>query len=139
MEEKGIGRRKTQLLVDLRNKRRYLELKEEAEDRNRWKRQFISRTQLLVLIPICFKSILISSSHLHLELPIIIIIIIIIISKDWLVSVFHCSSSVSYFLSFVVFNRSPPIMSVYVYVIHRNFLCYRILASNDNGGLKIGV
>ena len=39
-EEKGIGRRSTQLLDDLRNRRRYWELKEEAEDPNRWKRQF---------------------------------------------------------------------------------------------------
>ena len=44
-EVKGVGRRRrrTQLLDDLRN-RRYCELKEEAEDRNRWKRQFINRT-----------------------------------------------------------------------------------------------
>jgi hypothetical protein len=41
-EMKGVGRRK-QLLDDLRN-RRCWELKEEAEDRNRWKRQFINRT-----------------------------------------------------------------------------------------------
>ena len=34
---KGVGRRRTQLLDDLRNRRRYWELKEEAEDRNRWK------------------------------------------------------------------------------------------------------
>ena len=34
---KGEGRRRTQLLDDLRNRRRYWELKEEAEDRNRWK------------------------------------------------------------------------------------------------------
>jgi len=40
MEEKGVGRR-TQLLDDLR-RRRYWELKEEAEDRKRWRRQFIS-------------------------------------------------------------------------------------------------
>ena len=33
-EVKGVGRR-TQLLDDLRNRRRYWELKEEAEDRNR--------------------------------------------------------------------------------------------------------
>jgi hypothetical protein len=32
MEVKGVGRRRTQLLEDLRNKRRYWELKEEAED-----------------------------------------------------------------------------------------------------------
>ena len=42
-EMKEIGRRRTQLLNDLRN-RRHLELKEEAEDRKRWKRQFIYRT-----------------------------------------------------------------------------------------------
>ena len=41
---KEVGRRRTQLLDDLRKKRRYWELKEEAEDRNRWKRQFINRT-----------------------------------------------------------------------------------------------
>ena len=42
-EIKGVGRRtgRTQLLEDLRNRRRYWELKEEAEDRERWKRQFI--------------------------------------------------------------------------------------------------
>ena len=40
-EVKGVGtRRRTQLLDDLRNRRRYWELKEEAEDRNRWRRQF---------------------------------------------------------------------------------------------------
>ena len=32
MEVKGVGRRRTQLLDDLRNRRRYSELKEEAED-----------------------------------------------------------------------------------------------------------
>jgi hypothetical protein len=44
MEVKGVGRRRrrTQLLDDLRNMRRYWELKEEAEDRKRWRRQFIS-------------------------------------------------------------------------------------------------
>ena len=42
-EVKGVGRRRTQLLDDLRNRRRYWELKEEAEDRKRWKRQFIKR------------------------------------------------------------------------------------------------
>jgi hypothetical protein len=43
---KGLGkrRRRTQLLDDLRNRRRYWELKEETEDLNRWKRQFINRT-----------------------------------------------------------------------------------------------
>ena len=32
-EVKGIGRRRTQLFDDLRNRRRYWELKEKAEDR----------------------------------------------------------------------------------------------------------
>ena len=41
-EVKAVGRRRTQLLDDLRNER-YWDLKEEAEDRNRWKRQFINR------------------------------------------------------------------------------------------------
>ena len=41
MEVKGVGRRRTQLLDYLRN-RSYWELKEEAEDRKRWRRQFIS-------------------------------------------------------------------------------------------------
>ena len=36
MEVKGVGRRRTQLLDDLRNRRRYRELKEEAEDRKGW-------------------------------------------------------------------------------------------------------
>ena len=34
-EVKGVGRRRTQLLDDLRNRRRYWVLKEEAEDRKR--------------------------------------------------------------------------------------------------------
>ena len=38
-EVKGVGRR-TQLLDDLR-----ATIKEEAENRNRWKRQFINQTQ----------------------------------------------------------------------------------------------
>ena len=42
MEVKGVGGGRTQLLDDLRNRRRYWELKEEAEDRKRWRRQFIS-------------------------------------------------------------------------------------------------
>ena len=42
---KRVGRRRTHLLDDLRNMSRYWELKEEAEDRKRWKRQFITRTQ----------------------------------------------------------------------------------------------
>jgi hypothetical protein len=43
-EVKGVGRRRTQLLEDLGNRRRYWELKEEAKDRKRWRRQFINRT-----------------------------------------------------------------------------------------------
>ena len=42
-EVKGAGRR-THLLGYFRNKRRYWELKEEAEDRKRGRRQFINRT-----------------------------------------------------------------------------------------------
>jgi hypothetical protein len=42
MVMKGVGRRRTQLLDDLRNKISYWELKVEAEYRNRWKGQFIS-------------------------------------------------------------------------------------------------
>ena len=42
-EVKAVGRI-TQLLYDLRNRRRCYELKEEAEDRKRRKRQFINRT-----------------------------------------------------------------------------------------------
>ena len=38
---KRVERRKTLLLDDLRNRRRYCELKEEAEDRNSRKLQFI--------------------------------------------------------------------------------------------------
>ena len=38
MEVKGVGGR-IQLLDNLRNRRQNWELKEEAEDRNRWKRQ----------------------------------------------------------------------------------------------------
>ena len=41
MEVKGIGRR-TQLLDDLRNRRRYWELKEEAEDRRTAVKQRLS-------------------------------------------------------------------------------------------------
>ena len=37
-EIKGVGRRRTQLLDDSRNKRRHWEVKEETEDRKRWKR-----------------------------------------------------------------------------------------------------
>ena len=35
-------RRITQLLADLRNRRRYWELKEESEDRKKWERQLIT-------------------------------------------------------------------------------------------------
>ena len=43
-EMKEVGRRRrTQLLEHLRSRRRYWELKEEAEVRNGWKRQFINR------------------------------------------------------------------------------------------------
>ena len=41
-EVKGVGRRRTQLLGDLRNKRRYWELKREDENLKKWKRQFIN-------------------------------------------------------------------------------------------------
>ena len=41
-EVKGVGRR-TQLLDDLRKRRIYWELKEEAEDQKRWKRQFVNK------------------------------------------------------------------------------------------------
>ena len=41
-EVKRVGRRRTQLNDYLRNRRRYCELKEEVEDRKRWKRQFSS-------------------------------------------------------------------------------------------------
>jgi hypothetical protein len=43
-EVKGIGRRRTQLLDDLRNRRRYWKLKEEVEDNKRWKWQLINPT-----------------------------------------------------------------------------------------------
>ena len=38
-EARRVGRRRTQLLDDLRDRRRYWELKKEAEDRKRWRRQ----------------------------------------------------------------------------------------------------
>ena len=41
-ELKEVGKRRTQVLDYLRNRRRYWGLKEEAKDRNRWKRQFIN-------------------------------------------------------------------------------------------------
>ena len=44
-EMKGVGsRRRKQLFGYLRKRRRYWELKEEAEDRKRWRRQFINQT-----------------------------------------------------------------------------------------------
>ena len=42
-EVKRVGRRRTELPSDLRNRRRYWELTKEAEDRERWKQQFITR------------------------------------------------------------------------------------------------
>ena len=47
MEVKGLGRRRRriiQLLDDFRKRRRYWELKEEAEDLKRWRRTYINRT-----------------------------------------------------------------------------------------------
>ena len=41
---KGVGRRRTQLLDDLRNRRRYWELREKLNIEKRWRRQFISQT-----------------------------------------------------------------------------------------------
>jgi hypothetical protein len=41
---KGVGKRRTQLLVDLRKRRKYWELKEVAEDRKRWKLLLINGT-----------------------------------------------------------------------------------------------
>jgi hypothetical protein len=38
------GRRRIKLLDDLRNRKLYWELKEEAEDRNTWRRLFINGT-----------------------------------------------------------------------------------------------
>ena len=38
-EVKGVGRRTTQLLDDLRNRKIYWDLKEEAEGGKRWKQQ----------------------------------------------------------------------------------------------------
>ena len=45
MEVKGIGRRRTQLLDDLKN-RRYWDIKEESEDRKMWKQKIISEFQI---------------------------------------------------------------------------------------------
>ena len=42
-EVKGVRKRWTQLLDDLRNRKRYWALEEEAEDCNRYKQQFINR------------------------------------------------------------------------------------------------
>ena len=43
-ELKGVGRRRAQLFDDLTNRKRYWELKEKAEDRKDWKRQFVNGT-----------------------------------------------------------------------------------------------
>ena len=43
-EVKRVGRRRTQLLDDLKSRRGYWELKEEADDRKRWKQQINIRT-----------------------------------------------------------------------------------------------
>ena len=43
-EVKGVGRRKTVLLGDMRNRSKYWELKEEDEDGKSWKLQFINGT-----------------------------------------------------------------------------------------------
>jgi hypothetical protein len=40
-EVKGVGRTRTQLPDDLRNRRRYWELKEKAEDRKRSRRSLL--------------------------------------------------------------------------------------------------
>ena len=51
-EVKGLGRRRrTQLLDDLRNRRRYWELKEEAEDRKRWKQSKIKKKYISSISP----------------------------------------------------------------------------------------
>ena len=49
-EVEGVGRRRSQLLDDLRYRRRYWEVKEEAEDRKRWKRQFMSRKNVYIQV-----------------------------------------------------------------------------------------
>jgi hypothetical protein len=41
---KGVGRIRTQPLDDMRNRRIYWELKEEAEDKKIYRPQFINRT-----------------------------------------------------------------------------------------------
>jgi hypothetical protein len=43
-EVKGVGKRRTKLQNDLRNRRRYWELNAEVEYRKRWKQQLINRT-----------------------------------------------------------------------------------------------
>jgi hypothetical protein len=37
-EVKGVGRRRTELLDEFRNRRRYWKLKEKAKNRRRWNR-----------------------------------------------------------------------------------------------------
>ena len=44
MKVKGVGKRTAQLVDNLRNRRKYWEQNEEAEDRKKWKPQFNSRT-----------------------------------------------------------------------------------------------
>jgi len=44
-EMKGVGRRRTKLLEDLRNRKGYWGLKDKAECKKRCKRQFINSTQ----------------------------------------------------------------------------------------------
>ena len=52
-EIKGVGRRRRTLFFDdLRNRARYWELKEEAEDRKRWRQQLI--IELKGEIPVIF-------------------------------------------------------------------------------------
>ena len=69
-EVNGVGRRRTQLLDDLRNRRRYWELKEEAEDRKSLLIEHKEEVQIIF--------------HLSKDLITILrIIIIIIIINDY--------------------------------------------------------
>ena len=45
VERRRRRRRRTQLLDDLRNRRKYWELEEQAEDRNRWKKLSIEHRE----------------------------------------------------------------------------------------------
>ena len=65
-EVKGVER--TQLLDDLRNKRTYKELKEEAEDRNRWKRQLLIEHEEKIHILHKSMDLLISSIYFYVGL-----------------------------------------------------------------------